>query len=863
MITFDTQLLTSFYLSGASLSATTRRAMAVSAGATQRGPSVIAPWQFPQVGPSGNAEKLLQILGTANAFDLNDPSLDRPGVDDNFRNLFALYNGLGLMADLAEMASADRVEGTSRGVLQRKFDGMMTELTAFLSENTYDDISIIKGLKVDNVTTGAIVPPSFPDRRIEGGVINDTRDQAIPGIDTQTFHIDITNANGLNTVTIDLSLVSGTKSVDNIVDYINTQLEDADLQSRIETNRFSEFEYGFMVVQNAGEGISFRPDPADQGPSALIAGDTGFDNYTQMFLRKFDDVGTAAPNEAFFEEFGADEARDAAQGIAVDSQGNVYVVGTTEGNLDGQNSTERQDIFLTKYDSVGNELFTRLLGTSTGTARAFDIEVDSQDNVVIAGTVVGELSIDSFGGGIDGFVAKFDTTGQELFVRQQSPPVPDATVAIAIDGDDNIIVGGYVEKIIGDGVDSSFLTLDPNGALLSDKVFGDFTNARVIDVTVMENGNTLVLSDANGIVRLNAFDGPNLLFAEQIGDVGEGGAVTGFATDSTGIYVTGTTTSDALGGTIIGANHNGGMDAFVIKAGLDGKVQRHAFLGTGGNERGTGIAVHDGEIFITGSTDDLLTGPKEFGSLDGFVAKFDSLLGSEFVEQFRGSYGFGTGTAIAIDPTGSSVLSKLGIPTGNLPQPDALSVTANTSVRPDQQFSISVNGGRAKRITIGAEDSFRFLSIRINAALGAYGRAKLINSGEDGGRALTIEAKNGAVIEILAGPEGRDALPGLGINPTTLFGDAALGQESALSDSAFGLGLIGEISLLNSQTASDAAILLRSAQSAVKKAFKFLTDDGSDPLANAGPPPAYLLKRISNMTEGLRRLTGGQADLFT
>jgi len=860
MITFDTQALTAYYLGGASFSAETQRAMANAAGATQRGPAVIAPWQLPEPVAADNSQKLLEILGTAKAFDLNDPSLDRPGVDDNFKKLFTLYNGLGLMADLAEMASADRVEGTSRSVLQRKLEGMQAELTEFLANNTFEGVTIIEGLKAKDLVTDPFVPSAFPDRRIEGGIIHDTRDEAIPGIGSETFYIDVTSAGVLNTVTIDLSQVSGTKSVDNIVAYINDQLEAAGLQSSVGTNRVSEFEYGIVVIQTGGETISFRPDPATQGPAALIAGNTGFDTFAQAFVRKFDDVAGADPSEQFFEEFGAEEARDVAQGIAVDSEGNVYVVGTTEGDLDGQHNPMGQDIFLTKYDAVGNELFTRLLGTSTGTARAFDIEVDSKDNVIIAGTVVGELSIDSFGGGVDGFVAKFDKTGQELFVRQQSPPGPDATVAIAIDGDDNIIVGGYVEKILGEGVDSTFLTLDPDGMLVTDKVFGNFDNARVIDMISTPDGHTLVLSDSNGEIRLTEFDGPSIVFAEQLGNVGSGGSINGFARDDTGIYVTGTTASPSLDGARVGGAHNGGLDAFVVKADLNGNVQSHTFLGTGGNERGSGIAVYDGEVFVTGSTDSLLGGAQQFGSQDGYLAKFDSALLNQYVEQFRGSFGIGAGTAIAIDPSGSSILSQLGLPTGDLPHPDALSVTANTSVRANQQFSISVNGGRPKRITVGLDDSFRMLTVRINTVLRSYGRAKLTTTGEDGERALKIEAKNGAVIELFAGPDGRNALPGLGLTPTTLFGEPALGQDSALSESAFGLGLIGEFSLLNKTEAKDFGILLRSAQNTVKDAFKFLTDDGDDPLANAGPPPAYLLKRIANMREGLLRLTGGQND---
>jgi hypothetical protein len=162
MITLDVQALTAYFLDGTTFSAETRRAMAEASGATDRGPAVIAPWQFVPAAPLSAADTLLKILGTANAFNLNDPSLDRPGVDDNFRTLFTLYNGLGLLGDLADLASANQVEGTSRQALARKLDGLLAQPDEFLADNTVDGISLIKGLKSDEITTSAFIPPLDP-----------------------------------------------------------------------------------------------------------------------------------------------------------------------------------------------------------------------------------------------------------------------------------------------------------------------------------------------------------------------------------------------------------------------------------------------------------------------------------------------------------------------------------------------------------------------------------------------------------------------------------------------------------------------------------------------------------------------------
>ena len=51
--------------------------------------------------------------------------------------------------------------------------------------------------------------------------------------------------------------------------------------------------------------------------------------------------------------------------VSVDGSGNAYVIGQTEGNLDGNTSEGESDIFLTKYDTAGNKLWTKQLGTAS------------------------------------------------------------------------------------------------------------------------------------------------------------------------------------------------------------------------------------------------------------------------------------------------------------------------------------------------------------------------------------------------------------------------------------------------------------------------------------------------------------------
>ena len=45
-------------------------------------------------------------------------------------------------------------------------------------------------------------------------------------------------------------------------------------------------------------------------------------------------------------------SEDKGIGVAVDSSGNIYVTGNTEGGMDGNTNSGKNDIFLVKYNSM-------------------------------------------------------------------------------------------------------------------------------------------------------------------------------------------------------------------------------------------------------------------------------------------------------------------------------------------------------------------------------------------------------------------------------------------------------------------------------------------------------------------------------
>src|SRR6185369_14181330 len=86
------------------------------------------------------------------------------------------------------------------------------------------------------------------------------------------------------------------------------------------------------------------------------------------FIRKYDPNG----NEVWTRLFTAPEATGDTRAVAValDATG-VYMTGSTSGTLPGQRASGAgQDIFVRKYDTKGNEVWTRQFGGGTATSIA-------------------------------------------------------------------------------------------------------------------------------------------------------------------------------------------------------------------------------------------------------------------------------------------------------------------------------------------------------------------------------------------------------------------------------------------------------------------------------------------------------------
>lgn len=101
---------------------------------------------------------------------------------------------------------------------------------------------------------------------------------------------------------------------------------------------------------------------------------------------------------------------DAVLGLGAEGQGGAYFTGSTSGGLDGNLSSGGEDLVLVKYDGLGNKQWSRQLGTA-GTEQGRAVAVDRGGNALVVGGTTGTLPGNLSAGSEDLFVAKYDTSG--------------------------------------------------------------------------------------------------------------------------------------------------------------------------------------------------------------------------------------------------------------------------------------------------------------------------------------------------------------------------------------------------------------------------------------------------------------------
>lgn len=358
------------------------------------------------------------------------------------------------------------------------------------------------------------------------------------------------------------------------------------------------------------------------------------------------------------------------EAVIVDSAGNIFVGGHTNGNLGGVARTGLIDLYLTKYNSSGNRLFTRLLGTPGKPSYGTALATDSSDNVYITGHTLGSLDGQIQLGTWDMYLVKYDNAGHKQWTRQLGAVGSTTTArSIAIEsGTDNIYVAGFTRgQLSGEmrtGKQDMFLIkFDASGHRIWTRLLGapgSFTWAQ--NVALDSSGNPYITGYTSGGLDGNTqigtldifiakYDGAgNRLFTKQLGAPGKTVWPQGLAVDGSGnSYITGYTSAD-----LDGNLRAGFQDMFLTAYDSSGTKRFTKMFGVAGaSVQGLGaICDSAGQVYITGYTNAGLDGNLLAGTADAYLAKYDGSGTRLFVRQI-GVAGAGTnGRSLAVAPGG-------------------------------------------------------------------------------------------------------------------------------------------------------------------------------------------------------------------
>ncbi len=354
---------------------------------------------------------------------------------------------------------------------------------------------------------------------------------------------------------------------------------------------------------------------------------------------------------------------DIGYGIAVDSSGDAYVVGTTNSSnfptttgVQSASYSGNGDVFVAKINPSGNPsstsstpqlVYSTYIGGS-GADSGAAIAVNAGGDAFITGSTsssdfptTSSAFQSTYGGSGDAFVAQLASTGASLvYSSYLGGSGADAGYGIAIDSSSDAYVTGSTQS---PDLKTTLNALQPNNAGASDAFVAEvnFSGSQLLylsylggsqadvgqSIQVDSSGNIYVagytfssnfplqnpLQGANG-GTVNAFvseitvtsSSSSLVFSTYFGGSADDRAY-GLALDKSGdIYITGASTSTNFP-TSVGAfqlTNHGLTDAFVSKLNPSGPTLVYStLLGGGGTDQANGIAVDSsGDAFVTGFT---------------------------------------------------------------------------------------------------------------------------------------------------------------------------------------------------------------------------------------------------------------------
>lgn len=372
-----------------------------------------------------------------------------------------------------------------------------------------------------------------------------------------------------------------------------------------------------------------RAISADAAGALLVAGSSFvFENANQsrsfdVLLTKFNSDGSLA-----WAKLDGTPAHDIAHAVTNGNDGEIYVSGQTDGDLHGLNNSGGSDIFLSRYSSDGDWRWSTLLGSS-GDDISYSIYRDKDGSIYLAGSSTGNLGGQINQGGSDIFIGKYNSDGQLLWVRLLGSPGDDVALDLASDGSGRLFLAGWLsDEQAPEETRALVAAFSEDGDLIwRQQLYGN-SRAKATTIQIGTDGQVVVAghthapleqttsqTDANLFVSsLNANNGSQN-WITTVGS-GEDDQTASLAADASGSLYLAATTKGALAD----QPNRGYSDVAVIALSSQGDEQWRSQMGSEQADFAADLIVtQQGNLVLTGSTNGSFNGQQHQGTRDIIV----------------------------------------------------------------------------------------------------------------------------------------------------------------------------------------------------------------------------------------------------
>jgi hypothetical protein len=344
-----------------------------------------------------------------------------------------------------------------------------------------------------------------------------------------------------------------------------------------------------------------------------------FQGATDAWLARYDNSGSQPWASQF--SFGPD-ASDEALAVAPDGVGGVFVAGISLNALGGIGVT---DTFLLHYNSSGTQLWSRLFG-SVKSDECYGTASDGAGGVYLVGATNGSLA-GPLSGGSDSWIARYDSAGNQLWIRQFGSNSVDNALCAAADGSGGVYVAGDTWGNMAGAnageADAWYARFDGAGTTLWVRQVGSIASDRGSVVVPDGSGGAFAGGDFFNDLWLTHVDGAgNPIWYQQFGTTEKDRLNCGAPDGAGGMFLGGSTRGP------MGAPPTGSDDVWFAR--LDGAGTRLWTLQSGTAHYDTLEAIVPDELgglLVGGYSYGDLFGPNLGVAGDAWVARYDYTCG--------------------------------------------------------------------------------------------------------------------------------------------------------------------------------------------------------------------------------------------